>query len=159
MKRLRRSCLALALGLALPLGTAGVSAAAPGTALACPAEGTRFTTPTTGDTVFLVGPSEFLYYIPSRADYFRLWRTWDGIATVDRAACAKTAYALSNARLRQVSGFTNVFIWDESWDDFGQPNRYRWITSWSVFAGKYHFDPEKIVVVGALGPIMEPNWT
>ncbi|WP_416971902.1 hypothetical protein [Streptomyces sp. 4F14] len=158
MKRLRRSCLALALALGLSLTTAGVSAAAPDSALACPPEGTRFKTPTTGDRVFLVGPSSFLYYIPNRTDYFALWGSWDGIVTINRASCDKTEHALSNARLRQVPGFANVFIWDESWDDFGQPNRYRWIQSWSIFTSKYHFDPAKIGQVNSL-TYSEPNWT
>ncbi|MGA5454798.1 hypothetical protein ACPCVO_50465 [Streptomyces umbrinus] len=162
MKRLRRLCFALALGLGLSLTTAGVSTAAPEAAAACPEEGTRFTTPTTGNTVFLVGPSDFLYSIPSEAVYHKLWRTWDGIISIDRASCNKSAYALTNGHLRKWAVGANVYIWDESWDDFGKFNRYRWIESWSIFTDKYHFDPEKIEVVQYaedVYPILEPNWT
>ncbi|MGP4008458.1 hypothetical protein [Streptomyces sp. 4N124] len=163
MKRLRRLCFALALGLGLSLTTAGVSTAAPEVVAACPPEGTRFKTPTTGATVFLVGPSGFLYSIPSEAVYRKLWRTWDGIITIDRASCNKSSYALTNGRLRHWDGGgANVYIWDESWDDFGMTNRYRWIESWSIFTEKYHFDPEAIEEVkygSDIYPILEPNWT
>ncbi|MFF3379605.1 hypothetical protein ACFYXF_42465 [Streptomyces sp. NPDC002680] len=162
MKRLRRICLALALAAGLSLTTAGVSTAAPEAAVDCPDPGTRFKTPTTGDRVFLVGPSEFLYYIPNQTVYFDLWGTWDDIVTLDRSACNKPAYELTNGHFRQLRGSDAVYIWDATWDDLGRANRWRRIADWTTFTTRYHFDPTAIYVVDKqsdIFPIADPTWT
>ncbi|MEU7665761.1 hypothetical protein AB0B60_46065 [Streptomyces lincolnensis] len=159
MKRLRRTCLALALALGLSLTTAGVSTAVPDAVAGCPREGTRFKSPGYGDEVFLVGPKSYLYSIPDAEVYFDLWGSWDGIETHNRDACKKSATPLRGGHLAKWDGSPNVYIWDATFPEPG----YRHIENWDIFNGKYHFDPAAIrsvhwaVIEGRL--LLQHPWT
>ncbi|UUU35796.1 hypothetical protein JIX56_41435 [Streptomyces sp. CA-210063] len=153
-KTSRRTGLALVLGLCLSLATVGTSAASPGavpaqnsslsptSAAACPTQGQRFKTPTTGDKVYLVGPDR-VYHIPNSTVYSNLWASWDGIVTGDRT-CFGTERPLRDGQLIQPSGSAAIYIWDQ-WeyvdDEYGA---WRRIANWSTFTTKYKFDPAAI---------------
>jgi hypothetical protein len=110
-------------------------------AAACPGKGTRFIAAGRRE-VYLVGPGEFpnvtrLYWIWTEQDYFKLWGTWDGIATLPGVPdCWSRTYPMYDARLvKDPRGA--VYIWD--------PNLlYRRIVDWATFTNIYHFDPSKI---------------
>jgi hypothetical protein len=143
----------LALGLALPLATAGTSVAAPkavpahnsslspASATACWPEGTRLKKTTEG-RVYLIGPRNWLYWITDQDTYNALWGSWDGILTVPDAAFDACYHEgsrpLRGARLIKTSNNPAVYIYDStliSW---------RHIVDWNTFTNKYHFDPAKI---------------
>ncbi|WP_030598833.1 hypothetical protein [Streptomyces fulvoviolaceus] len=155
---LRRTCLALTLGLGVSLAAPGLSTAAQDAsgsetgAAACPVSGQRVKT-ATSSAVFLVGPSNRLYWITNEATYFRLWDSWNGIATVPDSAlsCWEDSYPLTYSLLAKTSTSPRVYIWDDSYDD------YRWITSEAVF-NKYGFSWSKIITSSSV-PAYGPNWS
>lgn len=173
MKRLRRTCIALAFALGLPLTTAGVStAAAPhsvpaqGTSLsataaaACPGEGRRVKKASEA-RIYVLGPNVVgdaaseLFYIPSSTDYFNLYGTWDYITLPDAEfdRCFHSgSIDLTNARLVKLPSFAPVYIW------VGELGRYFKIKDWATFTNKYNFDPAKIVDRNPIGPISPIIW-
>lgn len=134
--------------------TAPASASAAATS--CPSPGHRIKT--SGDaTVYLVGPSGVLYFFSDSTEYFGLYSSYSGIATVSDAVlstCAaqsnNTAYELLGY-LRKTSSSPKVYIYDQVY-----AGGWRWITSQSVFDA-YGFDSSKIAT-GTVSPIAA-NWS
>lgn len=115
-------------------------------AVTCPAPGHRFKLSNEA-TVYLAGPSDDLYYFPNSTEYFSLYSSYSGIATISATtwnACLshwnEGPFPLNSTELVKQSGDPAVYIWDSSYQ------KYRWITSQSVF-DKYGFDSSKIRTV------------
>ncbi|WP_433438269.1 hypothetical protein [Nonomuraea sp. CA-141351] len=146
-RRIRRTCLAVVVGLPLFVGTAGVSNAESTPeqgVFACPVSGQRFRM-SGSSRVYLVGPDNVAYAIADQSVYFALWNTWDGISEWPNdtvSSCFGGAFLWTETGLVKGANDPRVYIWDQRDAGIGG---YRWITSQAIF-NKYSFAPNKIQV-------------